>query len=137
MRTLKNKKGIAIEMAVVFMLVVFLLCMVIMTMSMYVSSQSGKFVNDSKARALFDEVGERFIGLIKYDPDEVTTEQLSDRIADLELDENYEIMVYGNAKQGFTLYIYDTSHKKNVLLVSAQYNEETKDCDILQWSYNP
>lgn len=132
----RNKKGIAIEMSVVFMLVVFLLCVAILTMSMYVSNQSGKFVGDSRARAMFDEVGEKFLGLIRTDPEDVTADRLRSQIVGLDLSEDYEIMVYETSSHRFNLYIYDTAHKENVLVVTAEYNAETEDCDILQWSYN-
>ncbi|GEM_PF-5582505 len=61
---LKNKKGIAIETAVFMMIVIFALCTLIVTITLYSRQHSIKANNDFINRVNLDKVGEKFIAAL-------------------------------------------------------------------------
>ncbi len=62
---LKNKKGIAIETAVFMMIVIFALCTLIVTITLYSRQHSIKANNDFINRVNLDQVGESFIAALR------------------------------------------------------------------------
>ena len=61
---LKNKKGIAIETAVFMMIIIFALCTLIVTITLYSRQHVERSKNDFAEQVEIDQIGEQFIGTL-------------------------------------------------------------------------
>ncbi|MBO4861134.1 MAG: hypothetical protein J5530_06280 [Clostridia bacterium] len=94
---LKNKKGIAIETAVFMMIIIFALCTLIVTITLYSRQHSIKANNDFINRVNLDKVGEKFIAALRNND--------ADSFA---FDGKYSIISDGNER---ILTVYDDNGK--------------------------
>ena len=60
----KSKKGVAIEMSVIFLLTVFLLCGIIAILSFMVSLQGSEFTKEQNQKFALDRLGDAFISAV-------------------------------------------------------------------------
>ncbi len=157
MKKLSSKKGMAIEMAVIFMLMTFLLCFMLSSI-MYGVSLSGNVIqNNQQQRFLFDYVGERYVATKSLDystlgfegykfaqGDSVNDVVVSQKKGD-DWQDRYFIVLTSQSTSNdatqtttYTLTIYGDSDQTIDLFVltlqSTVEGEVTKD-QITQWIY--
>lgn len=69
-----SKKGVAIEMSVIFLLTVFFLCAIIVMLSLFITHQGTEFIKEQNNRFLLDEMGFAFVSAVNqgYSADQIT-----------------------------------------------------------------
>jgi hypothetical protein len=117
---LKSKRGIALESAVLFMLIIFSLCALLTSLSLIghyqLKIEKTVLLNDVE----IDQIGEDYLASLKSGEEKFT-----------ESYENYEYKVDGNA---LTVWRKNDRERSTVLYVEAEVNGE--QVDILKWRYS-
>lgn len=109
MKILKNKKGVAIETALLFMIVIFFLCMTVMFIALQGYNDTQREREALERRVEIDQIGEDFLaGKTDFS------------------DENYNCQVDGNK---LTVKYKDS---ENVVL----YVEMNGDKELIRWQYS-
>jgi hypothetical protein len=117
---LKSKRGIALESAVLFMLIIFSLCALLTSLSLIghyqLKIEKTVLLNDVE----IDQIGEDYLASLKSGEEKFT-----------ESYENYEYKVDGNA---LTVWRKNDREGVAVLYVEAEVNRE--QVDVLKWRYS-
>jgi hypothetical protein len=117
---LKSKRGIALESAVLFMLIIFSLCALLTSLSLIghyqIKIEKTVLLNDVE----IDQIGEDYLASLKSGEEKFT-----------ESYENYEYKVDGNA---LTVWRKNDREGVAVLYVEAEVNGE--QVDVLKWRYS-
>jgi hypothetical protein len=117
---LKSKRGIALESAVLFMLIIFSLCALLTSLSLIghyqLKIEKTVLLNDVE----IDQIGEDYLASLKSGEEKFT-----------ESYENYEYKVDGNA---LTVWRKNDREGVEVLYVEAEVNGE--QVDVLKWRYS-
>lgn len=117
---LKSKRGIALESAVLFMLIIFSLCALLTSLSLIghyqLKIEKTVLLNDVE----IDQIGEDYLASLKSGEEKFT-----------ESYENYEYKVDGNA---LTVWRKNDREGVAVLYVEAEVNGE--QVDVLKWRYS-
>jgi hypothetical protein len=117
---LKSKRGIALESAVLFMLIIFSLCALLTSLSLIghyqLKIEKTVLLNDVE----IDQIGEDYLASLKSGEEKFT-----------ESYENYEYKVDGNA---LTVWCKNDREGVAVLYVEAEVNGE--QVDVLKWRYS-
>ena len=139
LRRLKDRRGIAIETAILFMLVIFSLCALITTVSI-IGRRQTKFENDMLLyKVEVDQIGEDFIYYIDTDV------RGGSGIKGFEVMsyEGYTLTTTSEEENKFTLAVTKNSSQSVVLFVRAQKMEmsaeggapEETTVKVIAWRY--
>lgn len=119
-RILKDKSGIAVENAVLFMLLIFMLCTLLTSLTLTGHYQTIIEKNDFLRNNELDQIGEDFLAGIK------TEEALTNNY------EEYEYEISGNS---LTVWRKDDADKEVVLYVEAELDLHG-DLIVRKWRYS-
>ena len=119
LRIIKDKKGIALENAILFMMVVFMLCTLIMTLALMGNRQTEIEYATLERDVALDQIGEDFLESVK-------TGQFFNASY-----EKYEYLVAGNT---LTVWRKNDTDKTTVLYVEAELVNEA--VNVKAWRYS-
>jgi hypothetical protein len=117
---LKSKRGIALESAVLFMLIIFSLCALLTSLSLIghyqLKIEKTVLLNDVE----IDQIGEDYLASLKSGEEKFT-----------ESYENYEYKVDGNA-----LTVWRKNDREGVALLYVEAEVNGEQVDVLKWRYS-
>lgn len=98
---MKNKRGLALEMAISTMLIVFALCMLLLTVATYMQKNDSDETVRIRAVAELDQVGEDFYTAV-YSGADFDPERYGD----------YNITISSEPREGADFYLAEIKHKR-------------------------
>lgn len=118
-RVLKNKRGIALENAIVFMLLIFVLCALLISMAL-IGNYQVKIENMTLLRDVqIDQIGEDYLACVR---------------AGESFDELYEDYAYSVEGNALTVWRSTDNTKAAVLYVEAELADG--EVDVICWRYS-
>ena len=118
MKILKDKRGLALETALLFMMVVFFLCLSLMMIALMAHSDLKRENEALTKRVSLDQIGEDFVSSVANDMEFLV--------------EGYTYTVDEDANGTHTLTVYANDEKTAVLL----FVEVNGDANVIKWKYS-
>lgn len=122
-----TNKGMSIESAVLFMIVIFMFCSIITSLTLY-SSYQAKTQNIYLERKIeLDQIGEKFVAHMKNPPN--TEFSISDKYLNKGNSENNN-----NNENTKVLDLYYASDTSKTTILYIEYDIEKKE--VIKWNYS-
>ena len=138
----KSKKGVAIEMSIIFLLTVFFLCVIIVMLSLSISHQGTDFVKEQNAKFVLDEVGGLFLDCVQEGKDKAETEQaIAELLADKRVQKDFSFFVSVTGQDAHLsvskLRVDDEqSDDSQATFLGTALEVTIDDGDVVRWAYN-
>lgn len=128
MKILKSRRGIAIENAIAFMLIIFLLCALLSSLMLFGVYQNKLDKVKLTMRAELDQIGENFVSLMRSNLTESFT-----------LDNNSTYACCENVNSGkHVLTVWKKSDESQTVLLYIEVQIDTNGFTLQRWCYcNP
>ncbi|MBR6682574.1 MAG: hypothetical protein IKL40_06290 [Clostridia bacterium] len=118
------RKGVAIELALVLLVLIFALCSLLVSLAVIQSKTAEQNNNDLSERLILDNIAESFCGAVASGTIQKWTADSDDYASEVE-----------QSGDGYTLKLYETNGEDNVLTVTLEKSEEHNGYRVTMWEY--
>ena len=146
----KSKKGVAVEMSVIFLLTVFLLCGIIAILSFMVSLQGSEFTKEQNQKFALDRLGDAFISAVNSGAitNDTAKEFVAKKMKDFDLTDGYDFYVAVSSDGNASLVVFTTKTTDKIETSGEVLDEEVviktgevlnlvlKQNQVVKWVYN-